>query len=87
MALDDFVVVIPDGWLELEDATDKIMQYGESEILQVFQDQQWSGIDTFLEVYGLMPLGKTTEVARLIDTSVVGSPSRYRLVYRLMLIP
>lgn len=87
MALDDFIVVIPPGWQELPDSTTKIMAFGEPEILQNFQDQQWSGIDNLLEAYSLLPAGYTTEVARLIDTSIISDPNRYRLLYRLILIP
>jgi hypothetical protein len=75
---DNFVMVIPEGWTEIENATQMIEAWGENGVISTIQQQAWGEIDSMLEAAGILPAGKTTAEARLFSAGETGD-ARLRL--------
>ncbi len=78
MASEDFVMVVPPGWIEIENADDLIAAWpgGEIEIQDYIARKSWGQIDSLLDDNGVLPAGMTTEEARLFSTGDEGGSPR-----------
>lgn len=70
---DNFVMVIPEGWIEIENATQMIETWGENGVISTIQQQAWGEVDSMLEAAGILPTGKTTADARLFSAGESGA--------------
>lgn len=86
MAIDDFVMVIPPGWVEIQGATSMIETWGEDGMIDIIQRESWGDVDSMLEAAGVLPSGQTVAQARLFNTGGHNG-ERLRLWVRYITIP
>jgi hypothetical protein len=60
-----FLMVVPPGWIELDNATAFVEHYNESSILNSIQQNETGTLDGMVEEWGQLPAGFTLAEMRL----------------------
>lgn len=81
-----FLMVVPQGWVEVENATDLIVAWGENGIWDSLAQHDWGTFDAMLEAAGWLPSGKTIGEAVVFDTGESGA-TKFRMWVTVIDIP
>lgn len=81
-----FLMVMPPGWVEVENATDLIVAWGENGVWDSLSQHDWGAFDSMLEAAGWLPTGKTIGEAVVFDTGESGA-ARLRMWVIIIDIP
>lgn len=65
--MSDFILIVPPDYLEVPNATEFVLNYGEAAMRQHVTGMEWGILDGLLEAY--LPPGTTIIDARLIDVA------------------
>lgn len=66
--MSEFLMVVPEGWVEIDNATDLIANYGgEIAVQDLLSRGEFNTIDTVIEPAGLPPSGMTVMNARMFN--------------------
>lgn len=57
--MDQFLLITPEGWIELPDAQAFVDTNGEAQLIDLVQSNQMGHLDAMLETAGHVPAGKT----------------------------
>lgn len=76
--MDQFLLITPEGWIELPDAQAFVDTNGEVQIMDLLQNNEIGHIDAMLETVGQVPAGKTLEEFRMFR-----EPTGYRVWFKL----
>ncbi len=69
MAVDDFLLVVGDGWIEINNATEFVRTTtGEPQMIEFISNGEWPQLSQYLEDYGLIEPNSIITDARIINT-------------------
>lgn len=63
--MDEFLLITPEGWVELPEAQAFVDTNTEATLLDLLQSNQIGSIDAMLEAVGQVPAGKTLDEFRM----------------------
>lgn len=67
---DNFLLIVPDGWVEIEDGENFVNRHwGISGLMAIIADQLWSDISSALDEDGILPAGMAVVEARFFNVS------------------
>lgn len=78
MAVNDFVMVIPPGWAEIEDGQAFVDQHTEAQLLDLLSYSNLAAIEAMLQDGGQIPMD-----AAMADFRMFRDGETYRIWYRL----
>lgn len=73
---DEFLLITPEGWIEIEDAVSFVSQIGESLVYEMISAGEFENLSQHMESQGLILENQVIQNARMINT-----PDGYRFWY------
>lgn len=67
--MSDFILIVPEGFVELHDAGEWLRATGEDYIRGLIESEDWSALSQSLEDSGVIGTNAQISYARIIDTA------------------
>jgi hypothetical protein len=75
MAQNDFLLVVTPDWIEMpESFIDVVLHYSEQGFIDLIQREDWGQLNEYVELSGLLPVGETLAIMRLVAIGTDPNP-------------